>query len=218
MTTLTTRLEETIRENMERSRVAGLTIALVKNGELVAAEAYGTANIETGEKLTPETRFSIQSVTKTIVSTAVMQLRDRGLIDLDALVNEYLAPSKVTNQWEGESPVTTRGLLTHTAGFPVGMPVPGKLPIADFVTQHARTTYRPGTDMIYANIGFDIAGVLIERLSGRPVDDYLREAIFEPLGMSSSALVNPADGEPRAYGHYRSAVDDALRTLPLPKW
>jgi CubicO group peptidase (beta-lactamase class C family) len=218
MSSVTTRLEETICETMDRSRVAGLAIALVKGGELVAAEGYGVTNIDAGGTVQPDTRFSVQSVTKTIVSTAVIQLRDRGLMSLDEPVNQYLAPAKIANEWEAESPVTTRGLLTHTAGFPVGLPVPGNQPIADFVTQFARTTYRPGTDMIYANIGFDIAGVLIERLSGRPVDDYLREAIFERLGMTSSALVNPADGEPRAHGHYRSGVDDVLRTLPLPDW
>ena len=218
MSSVTTRLEDTIHENMERSGLSGLAIALVKNGELVAAEGYGIANIETGEPVQPSTRLSIQSVTKTIVATAIVQLRDRSLLDLDAPVNVCIAPRAVTNKWEAEAPVTARRLLTHTAGFPVGLPTPGKLSIADFIAQFARTTYRPGTDMIYANIGFDIAGVLIERLSGRPVDDYLREAIFEPLGMTSSALVNPADGEPRAYGHYRSAVDDILRTLPLPEW
>jgi CubicO group peptidase (beta-lactamase class C family) len=218
MSSVTTRLEDTIRETMARSRVAGLAIALVKDGELVSTEGYGVTNVETGEKVAPETRFSIQSVTKTIVSTAVIQLRDRGLMSLDEPVNQYVAPAKIANEWEDESPVTTRGLLTHTAGFPVGLPVPGNQPIADFITQFARTTYRPGTDMIYANMGFDIAGVLIERLSGRPVDDYLREAIFEPLGMTSSALVNPVDGEPHAYGHYRSGVDDVLRTLPLPEF
>lgn len=219
MTTLTTHLEATIRENMNRSRVAGLAIALVKDGELVAAEGYGVANVETGEKIAPDSRFSIMSVTKTIVSTAVMQLRDLGLLPLDDAVNHYLAPARITNEWEAESPVTTRQLLTHTGGLPVGLiPTPGKTPLAHFVTNVARTTYRPGTDMIYANWGFDAAGVLIENLSGRPIGDYLRDEVFKPLGMTASALGNPADGEPRAFGHYRSAIDEELRTLPLPDW
>jgi CubicO group peptidase (beta-lactamase class C family) len=219
MTTLTSRLEETIRENMERSRVAGLAIALVKNGELVAAEGYGVANVETGEKIARDTRFSIMSVTKTIVSTAVMKLRDLGLLPLDDPVNHFLAPSHITNEFEAESPVTMRQLLTHTGGLPVGMlPTTGKMPLAQFVTTVAKTTYRPGTDMIYANWGFDAAGVVIENLSGEAFGDYLRDAIFKPLGMTASALGNPADGDPRAYGHYRSAIDEVLRTLPLPDW
>lgn len=219
MTTLTTRLEETIRENMERSRVAGLAIALIKDGEIVAAEGYGVANVETGEKIAPDTRFSIMSVTKTIVSTAVMQLRDLGLLPLDDPVTMYLSPARITNEWEAESPVTTRQLLTHTGGLPVGMlPTFGKTTLAQFVSTNAKTTYRPGTDMIYANWGFDAAGVLIENLSGKPFGDYLRDAIFEPLGMTASALGNPADGDPRAHGHYRSAIDEVLRTLPVPDW
>jgi CubicO group peptidase (beta-lactamase class C family) len=219
MTTVTTHLDHTIREQMERSRVAGLAIALVKDGELVAAEGYGVANVETGEKITPDTRFSIMSVTKTIVSTAVMKLHEIGLLPLDDAANHYLAPAHITNQWETESPVTTRQLLTHTAGLPVGMlGVLDKMSLSDFVSLSAKTTYRPGTDMIYANYGFVAAGVLIENLSGEPVDEYLRDAIFTPLGMTASALSNPAEGEPRAYGHYRSALDEKLRILPLPEW
>jgi len=219
MTTLTSRLEETIRENMERSRVAGLAIAVVKDGELVAAEGYGVAKIETGEKIAPDTRFSIMSVTKTIVATAVMQLRDRGLLSLDEPANQYLAPTKITNQWESESPVTARQLLTHTGGLPVGMmPPPGKRTLAEFVDIAATTTYRPGTDMIYANWGFDAAGVLIENLSGKPIGDYLRDEIFEPLVMTASSLGNPAEDELHASGHYRSAIDEVLRTLPMPDW
>ncbi|MBI2912620.1 MAG: beta-lactamase family protein [Chloroflexi bacterium] len=219
MSTVTRRLEETIRETMARRRVAGLALALVKDGELVAAEGFGVANVESGEKVAPNTRFAILSVTKTIVSTAVMQLRERGLFALDEPVNQCIAPARITNDWEAESPVTTRQLLTHTAGLPVGMYLnSGKLPLAEFVTRNARTVYRPGTDMVYANWGFDAAGVLISRLSGRPVDDYLRESIFEPLGMTASALASPDDGEPRACGHYRSALDDKLRTVPIPDW
>jgi CubicO group peptidase (beta-lactamase class C family) len=219
VTTLTSRLEETIGEQMQRSRVAGLAIALIKDGQLFAAEGYGLANVETGEKVTPDTRFSIMSVTKTIVATAIMQLVERGLLDLDAPANQYLAPSsKITNQWESETPVTTRGLLTHTGGLPIGGPMANRIPLAEFVANNARTTYRPGTDLLYANIGFDAAGVIIENLSGKRVDDYFREEIFAPLGMSASALANPADGEPRAYGHYRSALDQVLRILPIPEW
>lgn len=217
MTTLTSHLEETIRENMARSRVAGLAIALIKDGELVAAEGYGVANVETGEKIAPDTRFSIQSVTKTIVATAVIKLRDLGLLPLDDPVNHYLAPAHITNEFE--APVTMRQLLTHTGGLPVGMlPTLAKMPLAKFVTTVAKTTYRPGTDMIYANWGFDAAGVVIENLSGEAIGEYLRDAIFKPLGMTASALGNPGEGEPRAYGHYRSALDDVLRTLPLPDW
>ena len=110
-------------------------------------------------------------------------------------------------------------MLTHTGGLPVGLYMsPAKLPLAEFVNTVAKTTYRPGTDMIYANWGFDAAGVLIEKMSGRPVGDYLRENIFAPLGMDATIFANPEDGDPRAFGHYSSAIDDVLRTLPLPEW
>lgn len=218
MSSVTTRLDETIRETMTRSRVAGLAIALVKDGELVAAEGYGVTNIETGEKMQPDTLFSIMSVTKTIVSTAVMQLRDRGLFSLDDPVNQHIAPVQIANEWEAESPVTTRQMLTHTGGLPVGIYMsPAKPPLAEYVNTVAKTTYRPGTDMIYTNWGFDAAGVLIEKMSGLTVSDYLHESIFAPLGMDATIFANPEDGDPRAYGHFSSALDDVLRILPLPE-
>jgi CubicO group peptidase (beta-lactamase class C family) len=219
MSSVATRLEQKIRDTRARSRVAGLAIALVKDGELAVAEGYGVENIETGNKVRPDTLFSIMSVTKTIVSTAVMQLRDRGLFSLDDPLNQHLAPIKIANEWEAESPVTTRQLLTHTGGLPVGIYMsPAKLPLAEFVSTVAKTSHRPGTQMIYANWGFDAAGVLIEKMSGVTVGEYLHENIFAPLGMDATIFANPEDGNPCAFGHYSSAIDDVLRTLPLPDW
>jgi CubicO group peptidase (beta-lactamase class C family) len=214
------RLEETVREEMARGSVAGLAIALVKGDEVVFAEGYGTTSFAGGEPVTPDTRFAIMSVTKTLAATALMQLRDAGHFALDDAANQHLTPVKIANEFENESPVTIRQLATHTSGLPVGiaLSVPGKPALAEFVASMARTTHRPGTKIVYANWGYDAIGVLIERLSGRTVEEYLRDAIFDPLGMNSTIYGNPSEGEARATGHYLSAVDGALHPLPLPDW
>ncbi len=220
MTTLTTRLEEAIRSEMERNRIPGLAIALIRGDEVVFAEGYGVTSIEGSEPVTPETRFAIMSVTKPIVVTAMMQLRDAGHFMLDDPANRHLAPqTEITNEWEAESPVTIRQLMTHSAGLPVTtISIPAKLSLAEFVKTFARTSRRPGTEIIYANQGFDAMGVLIEKFSGAPYDVYLRDHIFEPLGMSATSCSNPVEGEPHATGHFLSTVDGVVRTLPLPDW
>jgi CubicO group peptidase (beta-lactamase class C family) len=217
MTTQTSRLEEAIAREIERNGITGLAIALIRGGETAWSGAYGTASIETGEPMTTDTSLSVMSVTKTIVSTAAMQLRDRGLFQLSDRVNDHLKPLQVRNQWEADSPVHIEQLMTHTAGLPVGTGVgPSGVTLEEYVAAVAQTDHRPGEAVVYANWGFDILGVLIERWSGQRVDEYLREHIFEPLGMGTAVLGDPV--APSAIGHYRSMVDRKVRTLPAPGW
>lgn len=217
MTAQTSRLEETIAREIERSGLTGLAIALIRGDETVWSSAYGTASIETGEPMTTDTSLSVMSVTKTIVSTAAMQLRDRGLFQLSDSVNQHLAPIQVRNRWESESPVRVEHLMTHTAGLGVGTGQgPSGVTLEEYVAAVAQTDCRPGEEIIYANWGFDILGVLIERWFGQRVDHYSREHIFQPLGMTTAVLGDPV--APHATGHYRSMVDGKVRTLPLPEW
>jgi CubicO group peptidase (beta-lactamase class C family) len=217
---VTSRLEETILGQMEGGALAGLAIALVRDGEIAWSKGYGTASSEGGSAITPDTRFSVQSVTKTITATAIMQLRDQGHFGLDDAANQHLAPVRIENEWEFERPVTIRHLLTHTAGLPVTNfgPNPNRLPLGDYIASLARCERPPGEAIIYANVGFDALGLLIERFSGETVGDYLQSHIFEPLEMRSSTLGNPREGTDHATGHYRSFIDREMRSVPLPFW
>lgn len=217
---LITELEQTTLDQMERDELTGLAIALVRDGVIAWSKGYGTKHIETGEAVEADTPFSIQSLTKTLTATALMQLRDQGHFGLDDPANQHLAPVLIENQWDVERPVTIRHLLTHTSGLPV-MNFGGqgsKLPLDQYVAATARCERPPGEAIIYANTGFDAAGVLIERFSGQPVDDYLQVHIFDPLGMRSTALANPTEGTSYASGHFRSFIDRKVRPLPLPDW
>ena len=213
-------LEQTISDEMVRGSISGVAIALVSEGAIAWSKGYGVTHIETGEPIRPDTPFSAQSVSKTFIATALMQLRDKGSFDLDDHVNEHLAPVAIRNQWETDRPVTIRHLLTHTSGLPVTLTggEGGKLALDEYVAANARCERPPGEAIIYANSGFDAAGILIERFSGQPVDEYLRTQVFEPLGMRSTALANPAKGTPHAVGHYLSFVDRQVRPLPIPDW
>ena len=198
--------------------MTGLAIALLEHGELAEAAAYGTASVETSEPLSVETLCGIMSVTKPIVGTAILQLRDAGKFELDDPINRYLAPVSITNEWESETPVTIRQLLTHTGGLPVGTGAdpPGRHPLAEYVDLTAKTAWRPGSQMVYANWGYAALGLLIERFSGQSVGDYLRENIFAPLGLKDT-VYGPPSGE-RATGHFVSRLDRSIRTLPMDEW
>lgn len=204
-------LDELVHAEMARAKLPGLAIALVKDNEIVWSRGYGYADLENKTPVTPETVFSVQSVTKPVVTTALMQWYERGCFQLDDPVNDHLAPLQVQNEWEDTKPVTIRGLVTHTSGLPVDLqaaapPSEGVVPLADYLAEVAKTVRPPGEEMVYANWGYDITGYLVGRLAGRSYDAYLAEQVLGPLGMSSS-FIRPPTGAVLPTGYFLSALD-----------
>jgi CubicO group peptidase (beta-lactamase class C family) len=215
-------IDEAIRAEMERARLAGLAIAMVSGQRIIWSQGYGSADIEAGRPMTPDTVFAVQSVTKPVVATALMQCFERGQFDLDDPVNDHFAPIRLQNQFEEQAPVTIRRLLTHTAGLPVdiGVSLPPMQPrsLEEHVATVVKTVRPPGGEIVYANWGYDAIGYLIQRLTGRPFDEYLRDSVFEPLGMDSSAIGAAPEGRPVAKGDFLSAVDGTRHAAELLPW
>lgn len=210
-------LDAVIRREIECGGLTGLAVGLVRGDELVWTRGYGVADRETNEPVTPSTLFSIQSVTKPVLATALLQQYERGRFQLDEPVAPHLAPIVLQNEWEANSPVTFRGLLTHTAGFPVdlgGGAGGNAATLEDFVAPIAKTVRRPGEDIVYANYGYDIIGLLIERFAGKPFAQALGEQVIEPLGMRSTYISRPPDGVRHARGYYLSAIDGTQHAVP----
>ena len=211
------RVEAFITGELEGRRIPGAAIAIVRPGESTWSRGFGTANVETGESFTPETPFSIQSITKTLVGTSIMQLQEKGLLSVDDAVAKHL-PGVVQNEWEEENPVLIRQLLTHTSGLPVdtaGGPPGGPRSLDEYVRLVAKTVRPPDAAIDYANWGYLVAGMLIEALSGETWYDYITNHICEPLGMKSTSV---PPREEAAFGHYLSAVDGAQHLLGRPRW
>lgn len=214
-------LEEAIQREMERKRVPGLAIALVRGQEIVWSQGYGYADIETKSSVTPATVFRIQSVTKPVVATALMQWYDRGCFNLDDPVNDHMGPLRVQSQWEDKTPVTFRHLLTHTAGFPPAASVGAfvghsDLPtLGEYLAAVAKTTRPPGKEIVYTDISYAVIGYLVGHFAGQPYDVYLRENVFEPLGMASSGIAHPTRGT-LATGYFLSPVDDEHHEVAFP--
>jgi len=199
---------------LERDDIAGATVAVVKDGKLLFAKGYGYADVEKKKRVSPEeTLFRPGSVSKLFTWTAVMQLVEQGKLDLDRNVNDYL-DFKIPDAFG--QPITLKNILTHTPGFEeqikdlftVGSESPN---LGAYLKTHIpRRIYTPGTVPAYSNYGAALAGYIVERVSGRPFNEYVEENIFKPLSMIHSTLRQPLPSTlaPSMSNGYQLASDE----------
>lgn len=181
---------------LEREDIAGAVIVVVKNGSVLFSKGYGFADVKKRTPVSPGgTLFRPGSISKTFTWTAVMQLVEKGKLDLDRDVNEYL-DFQVPHTFG--RPVTVRNLMTHTPGFEevikdLMVDRPGELPgLRSFVIAHQpNQIYAPGTIPAYSNYGADLAGYIVQRVSGLPFEQYIQENIFRPLGILHATFLQP---------------------------
>lgn len=179
-----------------RADIAGAVVAVVKDGKLIFTHGYGTANVKTQAPVIPDkTLFRIGSVSKLFTWTAVMQLVQAGKINLDRNVNAYL-DFKIPKKFG--KPITMRDLMTHTPGFAETIRdlifvTPNKLiPLRSYLIQNMpRRIFPPGKIVAYSNYGAALAGYIVQRLSGEPFDQYVKDHILEPLGMQDTTFAQP---------------------------
>jgi CubicO group peptidase (beta-lactamase class C family) len=195
-------------EILNRWPTVGLALGVVRDGHLAFFHGHGLADVASNTPITEDTVFRIASITKTFTAIAVMQLWEQGLIDLDAPANDYLRAFRLVPAKASFRPATVRHLLTHTAGIrevlhlsgllrmrdlgetvKLGQPVPS---LAEYYRGGLRIDAEPGTRFMYTDHGFATLGQIVEDVSGKRLDRYLREYIFEPLGMADTDLVRSA--------------------------
>ncbi|MEZ4767398.1 MAG: serine hydrolase [Caldilineales bacterium] len=201
-------LDEVVPAQMADLNVPGLAFVLVEDGEVSLARGYGYADLERQVPFDPEqTVVRAGSLAKTVTALAVMQLAEQGLLDLDADVNAYLTSMEVPDAFG--APVTVRQLLHYTAGFDsrfVGIRAasPEEAPaLSDYLAERMPPRVRPpGEVRAYNDHEIALAGLLVEEVSGMAYADYVRQHVFQPLGMSSSSFVLPdGDRERTAVGY-----------------
>jgi CubicO group peptidase (beta-lactamase class C family) len=199
-------LESAINGNMAVSHISGLSICVVADSQIVWIGNYGYANIELGLEATENTVFSIGSISKTFVANAAMQLWENGYLDLDADINDYL-PFEVVNPYYPSIALTMRMLLSHTAaiagGFVIWDPyitwgADSPLPLGQFLEDclvpggqyYSPGFYAdrpPGTSREYSNLGFALAGYVVEEAAGIPLEQYCQDSLFAPLDMTETS-------------------------------
>lgn len=196
---------------LEREDIAGAVVMVVKDGAIFFAKGYGYSDVDKKTPVTVDTTlFRPGSVSKLFTWTAVMQLAEQGKLDLDHDINEYL-DFKIPPKFG--KPITLRNLMTHTPGFEEqvkdlineeGAPI---ATLKQHLMEHVPARiFPPGTTPAYSNYGASLAGYIVERVSGRPFNDYVSDNIFKPLGMSHSTFAQPlpADLKPLMSKGYRA--------------
>ena len=200
-------VDDQISDIMEQHHIPSTTVAVVRNNSIIWSKGYG-------EQQRLDLIYMIASVTKTFTATAIFQLYERGLIDLEGDVNDFL-PFSFRHPNYTQTPITFRMLLQHTSGLSkdsdmywygvmadvlqqLGWENPCEwLPypywIEEYLTSNGSlyepavwTSNEPGTNRFYSNFGYDVLGYLVEQITGQPIWEYLEENVFDPLGMHST--------------------------------
>jgi CubicO group peptidase (beta-lactamase class C family) len=179
--------------------IAGAVVAVVKDGKILTMRGYGYSDVDKRTPVDPKlTLFRPGSVSKLVTWTAVMQLVERGKIDLDADVNQYI-DFKIPAR-DGK-PVTMRNLMQHVAGFEEQakgiMSEDPKAPGFETLLKQwvPERVFAPGSTPAYSNYGASLAGYIVQRISGETFDDYVDKHIFAPLDMKHSSFRQPLPPE-----------------------
>lgn len=196
-------LDHLMASQMEERHIAGAAVSVVKAGQLLFAKGYGYADLEEDIAVDPrQTGFQIGSITKLFTWTAIMQLVEQGKLDLDADINTYL-DFRIPDTYP--QPITLKHLLTHTAGFEERYHEFNVLQADDltsvraWLVSHIPARVRPPGDCAaYSNYGAALAGYIVAQTSGLPYDQYLRQYILEPLGMTHTTAQWPLSPQMRA--------------------
>src|SRR5437588_7488894 len=169
-----------------------LAVTAVRDGDTIVARGYGWSDLEQGTNASAETIYLYCSITKLFTATALMQLRERGLVDLDREVRAYL-PDFPLHHPSGRE-VTVRHLLSHSSGIVNPIPVSWvhlasepAINLDDLtkrlLAKYHRLTFEPGARYTYSNLGYLVLGQVIERISGQRYTDYIQQHILEVLDM-----------------------------------
>jgi CubicO group peptidase (beta-lactamase class C family) len=168
--------------------VPSASVAIVQQGKVVYAHAYGYARLEGQVPASPVMRYSIGSVSKQFTAAALLLLQEEGRVNLDDPVSRYIPGLTRGNE------VTIRQLLSHTSGYQdywpedyVMTPMLAPVTAQQIIDQWAKKPldFEPGTQWQYSNTNYVIAGQIVEKIAGEPLFDFLEERIFRPLGMKS---------------------------------
>jgi len=241
-------LDATIRYHMNLSHIAGLTAVVVVRDSIVWHGAYGYADAARTKPVADTTLFDILSLSMTVLTTGVLQLWEHGRLDLDADISNYL-PFQVIHPYYPSTAISTRMLLSHVSGiggvnadrwvndviFGADSPIPLEQCLRDFLlpggAHYAASNYAymPGSYAWISPYPVSIMGLMIEHITGMPLEQYFQDSVFAPLGMNESSFFlanldtnhiamplrySTSTGQYTAYGHMGSPLypDFQIRT------
>jgi CubicO group peptidase (beta-lactamase class C family) len=187
------RLNKDIPKYMRLAQVPGLSVALIRNGQLAWLRGFGVTNSDTGQPVNDQTIFEANSLSKPVFALSVLRLVDQGRINLDTPIIDY----EVADFNGCDDPrfrqVTTRMILSHSSGIVRDEKDP---------RNKVRLAFNPGEKFQYSPTGFDVLSNVIEKITGMKIEDFIKQAVLAPLAMNSSSYVwQPAYDNLRIYRH-----------------
>ncbi len=211
--------EAWIHGQMAYRGLPGIAVGVVADQELIWAKGFGFADVENKTPMTPATKFRMASHSKLFTATAIMQLRDAGKVRLDDPVAKYLPWFRIQPSEPDDPPITIEELLTHSSGLPreagphwSELDFPSGDGVQKYVVEH-QAAYPPEVRWKYSNLGFTIAGMIVEAVSGEKWAGYVQKHIFDPLGMNGSSVDREVEGLATGYG--RRMPDGSRKKMPF---
>jgi CubicO group peptidase (beta-lactamase class C family) len=209
-------LQKAMKDVLDKEHVPGAGVALVANGEVLWCGGIGEADIAAKRAVGCDTEFRVGSISKTFVALALLKLQEEGKINLYARLQDVAPEIPFKNRWAAAHPVRIVNLLEHTAGFDDMQPSEVynihdryDFPLLDVFKRFQEpqiVRWPPGTRMSYSNPGNGVAGYLIEKTTGKPFDQYIRETFLRPMEMAhadypftdanKTLLATPYEGNP----------------------
>lgn len=217
---VTRHLEELIAHEMRAAKLAGLGIAIVDGQQVVWARGFGSADREGGLAATPATVYRMGSISKLFTAAAALQLAQKGRLALDAPIQQALPGFAIRSRYPKVA-ITPRLLMTHHAGLPrdvlrgMWAREPGDFRAMVAGLAQEDLAYPPAMMVAYSNLGPTVLGAAIEQVAAQPFADYVRQHLFEPLGMQDASFATGAPAATRAYdADGKRVYEPALRDVP----
>ena len=192
-------------ESMSKANIVGMGLSIMSRDSVIFQKGYGYANQKTAKPFTTNTIMNIASISKTFIGVSIMHLVENGKVNLDDDINVYL-PFEVSNPFSSDSIITLRHLMSHTSGiidnnkiyskyynYGGDSPVPLEQFLKDYLSTNGKLYSKnnfakidPGAQFHYSNIGAGLAGLIVEKISGKSFNVFTKECIFKPLEMNST--------------------------------
>jgi CubicO group peptidase (beta-lactamase class C family) len=217
------KLQPLIEDFVRKQEIPGLAIAIVDDGRVVWEHGFGVQSLKAPAPVTPRSLWHMASITKPFVATAVMQLVEKGRMDLAAPITTYLPYFEMADP--RAKLITVRQMLSHTSGMPDVDDYEWDKPVYDDgalerFTRSVRDReliFAPGERMQYSNMAYEILGDAVAKASGQTFEAYVHENILRPLGMSTSTLlVKEADPALMTWGHELDARGKPFASAVYP--
>ncbi|HVG13682.1 MAG TPA: serine hydrolase domain-containing protein [Chitinophagaceae bacterium] len=235
-----TRIDATLKNFVDSGKITGVSALIFEKNKEVYFNAFGYSDREANAPMDRNTIVRIYSMTKPVTGTALMTLYEKGAFGLDEPLSKYAPEFADMKVYKGvdasgnlilepaKRPITIRDVTRHTAGFATSTDLPGLRELvqkSDFMNQNNTLSemakklgslpllFHPGEQWSYGP-SVDVQALLVERLSGKPFDQYLKENIFDPLGMVHTRYVVPESDRKRFAAMYRRSDDGKLALIP----